>query len=688
MIPEARPLCVTGRELFTRMAAKPPLSRLHPRLGEFFRDYLSREKGLRFGEQYVINTHLPPYPGPAFDRMASHFGAVETNGSTHRLFSVTWAVTNRCGYRCWHCYNAGRSQRDLPLEASTRLARELSEQGTTVLALTGGEPLLRDDLEDIAACFDERTSLIVGTTGDGLTPERASSLRAAGVFGVGVSLDSEDEAEHDRKRGREGAFATALRAVGNARWAGLYAHVVAVATREFLERERFAGFMRFAREIGALEVHLLEPSPTGRLAGRRDVLLGAEEKALLVRYQEEYAAQLDMPILSSLAYLESSGAFGCGAGLTHLYVDGAGEVSPCNLVPLSFGNVADRPLAEILDRMGEHFRKPRCGCAGQSLASRIGGDRLPLPPEESERICRECLPRNHDVPRFFRVREEAVARVGEAELREAYNEVHDDYDEFWVSRAAAPVDDLVRRLGPLGDARVFEAGCGTGYGTVRLAAGLGDGGTIIAADISENMLMRARDRLAGAHGVRFLVGDALAELDGRGPFDVIFTSWVLGYVPLRPFFEAAAAALAPRGRLAFVVHRKDSPRRETEIFAELVAEDPSVLTRQVDFDFPLGREHVRAEMARAGLTVEHLEEGEVVFECADAGGALEHLLKSGAGTTFYDATDPAKRQELTAEFLKRLTERSGPGPCRVIHEFVSCVAMNRGEDDGTLGQDR
>jgi hypothetical protein len=79
-------------------------------------------------------------------------------------------------------------------------------------------------------------------------------------------------------------------------------------------------------------------------------------------------------------------------------------------------------------------------------------------------------------------------------------------------------------------------------------------------------------------------------------------------------------------------------------------------------------------MAAVRLTVAHIAEDAVTFEYPDPKGVMEHLLKSGAGTAFYDAVDPAKRAELERRFLARLAERNGPGPCRVVHDCVTCIA--------------
>lgn len=666
-----------GDDFLREVANRPPFSKLHPSVAGFFKDYMANEKVISFRDQFVLNTHFPPYPSRAFDSLVEHFGQIgEARGG--QLYSVTLAVTNRCNYRCWHCYNVKRSQEDLPLPALEKLVTQLQDLGAVMVTLTGGEPLLRDDLEQIAGLFDERSCLIVGTTGWKLTPARAAALRASGVFGMGVSLDSTDAAEHDRLRGRPGAFQAAIDALRIAGEAGLYPYVVSVATHDFLDRDRFMRFMQFAGQSGALEVHLLEPSATGKLAGNTDALLAKAERERILEYQEEVARDGGLPILSSYVYLESPEAFGCGAGLTHLYIDGSGEVCPCQLVPLSFGNVTQEPLSDTLERMRRHFREPRPCCAGRTLAKHVPDGALPTPPEISAEICEACLPQGHATPRFFHVRSEAEGDVGKDELRAAYDRVHDDYDAFWLTEAAKPTAQLIDRL-DLGDCtRVFEAGCGTGYATALLAASLPQSAEILAADISPEMLAVARERVAaqGSTNVRFLVGDALEALASESPFDLVFSSWVLGYIPLRPFFAAVSDALSAGGRLAFVVHKENSPQEPLEIFGELVARDPSVLQKRVAFDFPRDVDHIQSEMEIARLEVVDLWDGNVVFRYASPEEVLEHLLKSGAGTAFHDALDPERRPDLERQFLEILAERRpGTGAYEVTHDYVACIAQ-------------
>ena len=102
---------------------------------------------------------------------------------------------------------------------------------------------------------------------------------------------------------------------------------------------------------------------------------------------------------------------------------------------------------------------------------------------------------------------------------------------------------------------------------------------------------------------------------------------------------------------------------------------PSILLKRVAFDFPRDLGHVQHEVESAELRVEHLWDGKITFRYASPEEVLEHLLKSGAGTAFYDAVDPTRRESLEQEFLQRLAGRHQGGPeYHVVHDYISCVA--------------
>jgi len=113
--------------------------------------------------------------------------------------------------RCSHCYlDAGQLCDGSENELSTPEVRGVLDQVAsrdwgTMIVLTGGEPLLRNDLEDIIAHgAGLGLAMVVGTNGMALTESRVKSLKQAGVLGVGISLDSFDENYHDKFRGLAG----------------------------------------------------------------------------------------------------------------------------------------------------------------------------------------------------------------------------------------------------------------------------------------------------------------------------------------------------------------------------------------------------------------------------------------------------------------------------------------------------
>ncbi len=132
---------------------------------------------------------------------------------------VAWNLTKRCNLACAHCYISAGSWHAADDELSTdqclRILDEILDVNPNpMLILTGGEPLLRDDLETLAERASARgATVVVGTNGTRLTNERIDSLLAAGVKGVAVSIDSLRPEYHDRFRHGGGALKDTMAAV-------------------------------------------------------------------------------------------------------------------------------------------------------------------------------------------------------------------------------------------------------------------------------------------------------------------------------------------------------------------------------------------------------------------------------------------------------------------------------------------
>jgi MoaA/NifB/PqqE/SkfB family radical SAM enzyme len=370
-----------------------------PAVAEYFRDYLSVEKVRRIDERFVLNCFIPPFPSAAFDRfLAECFGAA---GEIPPL-SVDFAVTNACVFHCWHCSNAGRVTRDLPTEVLKGAVRGLQEAGTIVFNFTGGDPCLRADLPEICSALRDDSSGIVSTTGYGFTDEMAARLRETSVYSIAVSLDSPDEKEHDKKRGVKGAFAIALQGIETAKKWGFYTYTCAVPTAELLKEENFGRLIELNDGLGVNELQLLEPAPAGKLfAGK--VRFGVAEYEKEVAYMKHYNARDRGVAISSLGNFESPDFFGCGAGISHIYVDGAGEVSPCNFLPVSYGNIADEPVSGILDRMRADYGRPFSNCLAWTLHEYFKKHVEKDAPRRVEELPPVPLPVEEPLPRFYAV---------------------------------------------------------------------------------------------------------------------------------------------------------------------------------------------------------------------------------------------------------------------------------------------
>lgn len=137
---------------------------------------------------------------------------------------VVWNMTRRCNLKCVHCYSNSADhdyQGELTTEEGKALISDLAAFGSPVILFSGGEPLLRKDLFELAQyAKDLGMRAVISTNGTLITAEIAEKLKNIGLSYVGVSLDGLEET-HDRFRGKKGAFAAAIDGIRHCRKAGV-----------------------------------------------------------------------------------------------------------------------------------------------------------------------------------------------------------------------------------------------------------------------------------------------------------------------------------------------------------------------------------------------------------------------------------------------------------------------------------
>lgn len=287
---------------------------------------------------------------------------------TDTPYLVALNLTRRCNLACAHCY----------LDAGTRSGGEAAELNTkeveailddiaalsdeTMVVLTGGEPLMRPDIDDLARhATNLGLMVVVGSNGTLLDEARAERLMAAGVRGVGISLDSLNPRTHDAFRGVEGAWARAMTAIDSCRRVGLGVQVHFSVTDD--TADEFDDMVAFAKAAGAIALNVFFLVCTGRGEKVTNISLETYERLLerlcraahdsqgmMIRAKcaphfKRMALQLDpaWPVTSAHGYE----AGGCMAATRYCRVTPEGEVTPCPYMERSAGSLRERSFAEI-----------------------------------------------------------------------------------------------------------------------------------------------------------------------------------------------------------------------------------------------------------------------------------------------------------------------------------------------------
>ena len=311
----------------------------------------------------IVFANCPPIGTLGFKRYLRGLKRLAAGSNVPLVAHIS--ITDRCSYNCQRCSNLRRRSSDPEKEKIIRLLEDLKQAGTASIAFTGGEPLLRDDLElFVAACLPEMAPMVF-TTGEGLDKSRAQRLREAGLVGAFISLDHYLPQEHDSIRGRNGAFEAAKEAISLCLSAGIYTAAQTVVTSSLLEDGVMDRFLAFCLRLGVHDVVLLEPVAVCEKGCEGELDDAARQK--LVDLHLRAVHDWSLPKVTAMSFLEDANFFGCQAGVTFLYISAAGDVFPCDFAPMSFGNVYEIGLAVIFQRLAKTFPTP----SGQCLALQV-----------------------------------------------------------------------------------------------------------------------------------------------------------------------------------------------------------------------------------------------------------------------------------------------------------------------------
>ena len=358
---------------------------------------LARYKGMM-----VTNTFAPPVGSGA--QMRALKGMIKTHilGKAFPI-AMTFAVTYECMCDCVHC-SAGKHFREGVQELSTEEAKDLIDQaqklGIAMLAFTGGEPLIREDLFELISHVDKKKTMpIMFTNGLLLTDENVDKLVEAGLYSIFVSIDSPNPEEHDKLRGMPGLFEKAIHGIQRLKSKGVMVGLSSYATRSGTEKGMYKKIHELGKELGVQNVILFDGVPTGNMLKDTSELLTQALQEEIHKYSSNVFKNKIIPPLSSQAWQNSVegviSGIGCLAANIQCYASAYGDIAPCDFTPISFGNVRDQPLKKIWKSMIYHpaynHRSPFCRMQNPGFRSfyidPIPDDaKLPYPIEKLPRV--------------------------------------------------------------------------------------------------------------------------------------------------------------------------------------------------------------------------------------------------------------------------------------------------------------
>jgi len=320
---------------------------------------------------------------------------------------VAWEVTRACPLACRHCRAAAQRLRhpaELTEKEGLALVADLADAFPgAVLILTGGEPLTRPDVLRLAAEGSRRGLKLALSVdvGELLTPETCDAIREAGVERVSFSLHYPDAARSDRFASAPGFFEGALEGLTNLRAAGVPFQLHTSVMRG--NAALLPQLHRLASEVGAAGWELFFLVPTGRASRLAGEELAPAEQERVLRWLYRVQRRSPFPVKQicaphfrrvevqearsrgerrppRLTVRLSTMSRGCLAGNGFTFVSHVGDVCGCGFLPLSVGNVRDRPFSELYREapLFAAFRDPgRLGgaCGACEFRARCGGCR-------------------------------------------------------------------------------------------------------------------------------------------------------------------------------------------------------------------------------------------------------------------------------------------------------------------------
>ena len=336
--------------------------------------------------EMVKRNQLKQHKPYVFEKIMKYADKVSRGES---IAIIQFQYDYRCNFACEHCcikkFQEQKKDRFFRIEDVKELSRQADEMGLAHWVITGGEPLVFPDFDELVAAIDPQKFYITSdTNGWLLDDKRAKHLKQIGVDKIQLSLDSLSAAEHDEFRNAKGSHARALKAIDASLNAGLSIILSTVVTKQRVRSEEFIEFLEFAKTKN-VGVFVTYAKPVGAWEGNFDALVNRDDMDYIRELEKKYNVFTHLTPSYGLD-------LGCIAVKRMISVTKYGDVMPCPYIHTTLGNFFDEPLKDIIERgmriryFGKHIDTCLIGenrfFIDKYVVNRIYGKPTPVPVSE------------------------------------------------------------------------------------------------------------------------------------------------------------------------------------------------------------------------------------------------------------------------------------------------------------------
>ncbi len=362
----------------------------------YFLSKMHHNKYVRLHRGIKINLYVPAFPSRAFFQACRK---VQEFDDKMPCVSCLISITSACRYRCPHCYQKHDKGKDVEIDILVNTVKTLQDKGVAFFNIEGGEPfLVFDRLMRICDAIDNRSEILINSTGDGITRERLIELKKhKNILGIMFSLHTQDPQKLNEFMGSPKASDNLMSGIRLCHQVGIPVMFNSCVMKDEFYNGVFEKIMEQAKAYHGALLQLIKPKPAGGwLEGGTDRFEPGDEETV-IRKANKYnleKAYKEYPFVACMLMEEDKSMFGCTAGGTdRFYINAKGDIQPCEFLNISFGNIATEDFADIYKRMRDHFRVPGDCLLCEKYSSEIFKvfkthklKTLPLSPELSEEI--------------------------------------------------------------------------------------------------------------------------------------------------------------------------------------------------------------------------------------------------------------------------------------------------------------